>query len=380
MEREKALESIREYFEENKKTLFLRFQEIFEEHTPQMMEQIYESIQKLNWNHPIQILQFQIKRVDLYQGQSLLSVCGYDKRWYLDEAYEEDKIMTTYLFEPFAQLQKEMLQESRKYLGSVSIYDIKNIVNEFFQECFKNQIEAVRGYFENFDQWLKAQGLEMKAPYHLIWGDSILNGATLYYEDKPGKTGEQIQKEIERDREEEKEIHLHNSWNESNLEKLAFEQEKFLFLNVKRAQSTEVDFKHCMVGRASFHRSEFQWCSMEKSQWYSCDFRQIKGYQLDFTNAQILTSSFENCWLRKGKFDGATLENVVFKDATLQECSFKNARMKNVDLRAVELTGADFSGAVLEQVYINEKDAPYLELTSEQEKNVYVIGESNEVF
>ena len=373
MDRKIALEKLKEGFEEEKPLLQQKFSECLREREQEFITALYEGIKQLNWEYPIRVLQFQLMRSDIYQGHSYITVCGYNADWYLDEERTQYQIPADYLYQPFQELEERMKKEISVYLGAVTEYDIKNLVCEYFLECFIDMADKMLDNFYLFDEWAEENQISFTVPYRIVWGEYRGRAQRIFYLDKAGKTTEVIKKELEDNKE--KEAYLFSSWVESNLADITLKQQTFAHLNMKKSRLSQVKFMEVMFARAIFKNSFMEWCSFKKSILNGCNFNEVQAYQLDFCEAQISNCSFEKVKLRKGKFDGAVLTDVVFTEGSLSECSFRNARLCRVDLRTENLSNIDFTGAELEQVYIHAKNFDEIALTPEQEQHVYILKE-----
>ena len=370
MERELALEKLREKFELKKEFVERRYIEILRAEQQQLVEELLEAVLKLKKYYPIRVLQFQIMRTDLYQQKYQIEVCGYNKKWYLDEERTTAYVDVTYLFEPFQKLKMELEEESSVYMGAVSSYDINNLVNEFFITCFNRSATQMRESFFLFDEWLLQNQRTYRKPYRVLWGEYRGRTDILYLQDEYGKEAKDLLKVCEHDK---KEGHQFICFVQSNLKDMKLEKEKFAYLNMKKSNMQEVEFDNCQFGESMFQESVMDWCSYANSTFYGCNFSNINGYQIAFPNAVITNSSFEGMKLRRGNFQGAKLVAVDFSKSNLNECNFRNTTLSMVDLRADNLEGIDLTDAKLEEVYIHEKDMELLHLTEEQKEHVYIL-------
>lgn len=373
MDRRIALEKIKEQFEEEKPRLKQKFLKNVSEREQELVAALFEGIKKLNTDYPIRVLQFQMMRGDIYQAHSPITVCGYNADWYLDEERTEYQIAADYLYEPFEELEEKMKKEISVYMGSVTIYDIKNLVCEYFLECFTDMADKIQEKFYLFDEWAKEEGIAFEIPYRILWGEYRGRTKTIFYQGKIGKGKEEIQRELKESKE--KEAHLFSSWVKSQVTDLILEQENFAHLNMKSSSLSQVVFRKCMFARAMFQKSVMEWCSFEKSILNGCNFSNLQAYQLDFSHAQISNCSFEENKLRKGKFDEAELTDVAFTEGSLSECSFRNAKLCRVDFRTKNLENIDFTGAEFQDVYVHVQNVDEIKLTPEQMKQVYVLEE-----
>lgn len=370
MERELALEKLRELLEEKKEVTQRRYRELLKRAQKQLVEELLEAVLKLKKYYPIRVLQFQLMRTDLYQQKYQIEVCGYNKNWYLDTQRTTAYVDIAYLFQPFQQLKEMLKEESNRYMGAVSSYDINNLVNEFFITCFNRSATQIREDFFLFDEWLALNQRAYRKPYRVLWGEYRGKTDILYLQDELGKESKDFIKVCEHDK---KEGHQFVCFVQSNLKDMKLEKEKFAYLNMKKSNMQEVEFDNCQFGESMFQDSVMDWCSYEDSVFYGCNFSRIEGYQISFLNANIVNSSFEGMKLRKGNFEGAKLTAVDFSESNLAECNFKNATLSMVDLRAEHLEGIDLTDAKLEEVYIHEKDMELLHLSEEQKEHVYVL-------
>lgn len=373
MERNLALEKLGELFALHKDKTEHRYRQIFEQHQEQLVQDLLAAVLELKKYYPIRVLQFQIMRTDLYQKKYRIEVCGYNKKWYLDEERTTAYVDIEFLFEPFKELEKVLSQDYLKYMGAVSQYDIDNIVNEFFLSCYNRSASSIRKDFLLFDEWLLQNKKSYRKPYRVMWGDYKGRADILFYQDKIGKSNEELLKACEEDK---KEGHQLFSFVGSDLKKIRLEKEKFAYLNMKKSTLEEVIFEKCDFGESLFMESIMDWCTYADNRMYGCNFSNVKGYQLDFHGASITNTVFTGMELRKGNFCGAELVGIDFQDCKLEECNFQNATLTMVDLRAKTLEGIDLTGAKLEQVYIYEKDIETLQLTEEQKSHVYVLEET----
>ena len=371
VERNTALEEIDKLFAMHKDDIERKYIRIFDENQEKLVNELLSAILSLKKYYPVRFLQFQIMRTDLYQNKYQIQVCGYNKKWFLDDERTVAYVDIEFLFEPFKELSEILSSDILKYMGAVSKYDIDNIVNEFFILSYNKSSSLIRKDFVAFDEWLAANNKSYRKPYRVLWGDYRGNCETLFYQDVLGKDSKIFVKECKDDK---KEGHLFFSFTKCNLEKEKFSQEKFAYLNMKGSRMKEIIFDKCDFGESNFRETVMEWCSYAGNRIYGCNFSKVKGYQLDFEDAFISNSTFEEIELRKGNFSGARLIGVDFKDCNLEECCFKNATLSMVDLRAKNLEGIDLTGAKLEQVYIEEKDIKVLNLTQEQEQQVFVLS------
>lgn len=375
MDRNTALEKLAERFAEEKERLSQAFEAHVTEHYEELIKKLYAGIRKLDTQHPIRVIQFQIMRADLYQGKCCIRVCGYDENWYMDEKRCEYDLEMPEWYVPFQKVIDQLDKESYVYMGAVTIYDIRNLVCEHFIACFLKAAMQIRQEFLLFDEWAKQNGLQYQPPYRVVWG--VYRGAaeTLFCMECTGKSADDLKAECERDAKRGRQAHLHKSFVGSKVENAKFSGENFAYLNMKNSHMSRVSLENCMFGQAMFLHAVMEWCSFAQATLYGCNFNEVEGYQLDCRNASITNSCFEKAKLRKGKFDGATLTDITFADAVLEECSFQNAKLYRVDLRAATLSGIDFTGAKLEDVYIHANDVEHLQLTEEQAEHVYVLKE-----
>ncbi len=372
MDRKQALTKLEQMFLQEKSELMTKFEALVKQHHNELVEQIYEGILALAQTHPVEILQIQLMRADIYQGKCKFIVCGYDKSWYLDEKRTESFMEADFLYEPFLDLIEKMTKQISIYMGAVTIYDIKNLICEYFIELFQGLSNRFRKDFMLFDEWALANQLQLRRPYGLVWGVFKEKVDLLLYVDRTKKGGKELYSECDADRKQGKELHYCYSFIESEIEEVALQREKFVFLNMKNSTLKNTTFETCIFGQCMFQNSKMDWIEYKGSTLYGCNLNQIRGYQLNFQEAEVQNCSFEQLYLRKGNFNNATLTDVVFTDGILEECSFQNARLKNVDLRIASLEGVDFTGAELENVYINPNLIEQIELTREQSEGVYV--------
>ncbi len=373
MDRRLALERIEEIFTLHKDRVERKYRQILEQHQEQLVKDLLAAVLTLKKYYPIRILQFQIMRTDLYQKKYRIEVCGYNKKWYLDEERTTAYVDIEFLFEPFKELAAVLEEDLLKYMGAVSQYDIDNIVNEFFISCYNRSATGIRKDFLLFDEWLIQHKKSYRKPYRVMWGDYRGRADVLFCQDKPGKTSDELCTACEEDK---KDGHLFFSFVDSDLKDITLTEERFAYLNMKRSKLKKVNFEKCEFGECLFMESIMDWCSYADNCFYGCNFNNVKGYQLEFAGASIRNSVFTGMELRKGNFQRAELVAVDFKDCSLEECSFRDATLSMVDLRAEKLEGIDLTGARLEQVYIYEKDMEVLGLTDEQKKHVYVLTET----
>lgn len=373
MDRALALEKLKGTFELKKDNTQRQYELILQKHKVQLTQKLLEAVLQLRKHYPIRVLQFQLMRTDLYQDKYRIEVCGYNKNWYLDEERTTAYVDIAYLFMPFQKLKQELEQGISVYMGAVSLYDINNMVNEFFISCFNHSAMQMREGFYLFDEWLLSNSRTYRKPYRVMWGEYRGRVDVLYLQDEYGKEAQDLIKVCEHDK---KAGHQFLSSVHSNLKDMRLKGEKFAYLNVKKSSMQYVEFEHCQFGESMFQESVMDWCSYNGSTFYGCNFSRIKGYQLGFANTVITNSSFEGINLRRGNFQGARLVAVDFGKSNLSECNFRNTTLSMVDLRAESLEGIDLTDARMEEVYINEKDMELLHLTEQQKENVYVLKEA----
>lgn len=371
MDRSTALNKLRERYDEDKERNEQSFHQYITEHYDELIEKLYEGIRHLDTDYPIHIVQFQLMRSDIYHGNSRIRICGYDENWYMDEKRTEYDIDAEGLFQAFQDTIDRLNQEISVYMGSVTIYDIRNLVCEHFIDCFCKEAMLIRQGFLAFDEWADRNHVTLQAPYRIVWGVYRKTAETLFNMDRPGKGTTQLEQECKKN-------NLFLSFAESRLENLDISKENFAYFNVKNSYMSHMGFEECVFGEAMFKKTQIEWSSFVKSTFYGCNFNEAYGYQLDFSGASITNSCFDMGKIRKGRFDGAVLTDVTFTESILEECSFKNCRLCRVDLRAESLSGIDFEGAILEEVYIHMKDVDELELTKEQREHVYVLKEETD--
>lgn len=379
MDRKQALEKLEKTFEEEKQRTRQEYEEILTSSWEQIATLLYEGISRLDKEYPIQILQFQIMRADLYQNRCQITVCGYDKDWYLDEKRTDSKVDIRFLYEPFLRLQERMEATISVYMGAVTMYDIQNMVCEFFIECFRKIADLARGTFYAFDEWAEKEGFHLPVPFRIVWGAYRDMVETIFYMDFTGKTEVDLEKECEEENKRGRIAHFHRAFVESTITNFHKAEEKFAFLTMKRSVIEQTSFTKCMFAGCNFEASKMNWCSFEGSSLAGCNFSKTEGYQINFKDTDIQNCMIEDIKLRKADFTGAKLKDVTFTQGMLEECSFRNAVLYNVDLRLQVCTGVDFTGAKLDNVYILEKDVDNVVLSEEQKEHVFVISDEEGV-
>ncbi len=375
MDRKVALIQLQERVEEAKPLLKQKFTKLVEEHYEELVEELYQGIRKLDEQYPIRVVQFQLMRSDIYSGKCNIRVCGYNENWYLDENRTEAEVAAEYLYEPFQELINKLSVEISVYMGSVTEYDIRNLVCEFFMQCFCEIAVIIRQRFLVFDEWALENKITWKLPYRIVWGEYCGKAETLFYLDNYGKKTEDFRKECMDENVERKEANLFKSFVQSEIKEIQVQNENFAFLNLKDSCLSQVSFMGCTFGQAMFRKSVMEWCSYETSRLYGCNFNETEQYQTNYCDARLINCCMEEAKIRKAKFDNALLEDISFWGTALEECSFRNAKMKRVDLRACNIQGIDLTDAELEQVYVQEKDIEALHLSPEQSHHVYVLKE-----
>lgn len=375
MDREKALEALEQTFQQEKIVADQEFSAVLENQGEHLKTLLYEGIKGLDRNYPVQVLQFQIMRANLYQNRCQITVCGYDKSWYQDENATRREVDADFLFEPFLRLKERLAETLSVYMGAVTLYDIRNLICEAFLQKFVTMSGKVREFFYLFDEWAKAEGLEFAMPYRIVWGPYREQTETIFAMDRTGKNGADLQKECEEEEQRKRPAHFYRSFVQSTIKEFHRESDQFAFLNMKQSELELTSFINCTFVSSMFQNSKMSWCSFEGGGLFGSNLNGVCGYQMNFRNAKIENSGMEGIRLRKADFAGAKLNGVTFTGGMLEECSFKDAMLSNVDLRAKTLTGIDFTGAVLDKVYIDPKDMESLVFTSEQMEHVLVVTE-----
>lgn len=378
MDRKSALIKLEELFMEERKRTGEEFEALAAASGEALRDLLFEGIRSLDHEYPVQVLQFQVMRSDLYQDRCRIMVCGYDKGWYQDPGPVEGFAEADFLYQPFLELIRRLNDQIGVFMGAVSVYDVRNLVCEYFMECYKGLAGRARSWFFLFDEWAKEEGFHFPVPFRVVWGPYRGETEMIFHMDRTGKSHAEFLEELEEDKKRNREMHFYFSFVQSSQNGLQCGKEGFAFLTMKQSSFVHTQFKECKFASPDFQDSVMDWCSFEGSSLFGSNFSRGRGYQVNFGGTDIRNSTFEKIHLRKGDFTGAKLNGVAFTDGILEECSFRDASLTDVDLRAVSLEGIDFTGAVLERVYIWEKDAADLKVTEKQAEQVLVVAERAE--
>lgn len=380
MERTKALEKLNQEFELLKEDLKHQYYKAFEKNFEELVKKIYEKLPEVLRQKETQILQFQIRRIDLHNNVCNLEIVAYAHDWYLDQDRCQCMVAVDELWIPFRELIAKMEKNISIYMGSVSTYDLKNICIDYFLECFVDSSDLVREKFDEFDEWLLENKLSMVVPYSLVWGINKGENRTLFYQDVYEKDVKKLLERISDDEKKKKIAHFFVSSCKSNLEDEKIEKQAFLHSCFKESRFKNITFNHCTFGRTTFKKSKFEWSGFGGNRMVGCNFRNIDAYQLDFGDADFDLVTFENSELHRVCFEDAKLSRAVFDGSNLKYVSFKNAKLDGVSFRGANLEEIDFTGAEFSNVYVNVKDVARLKLTEEQRENMFVLEEDlNEV-
>lgn len=378
MDRKNALIKLEQQFMEERGQTKEELEALFADSEELLRDLLFDKIRSLDHNYPVQVLQLQVLRADLYQDRCCIMICGYDKRWYQDPRPAEAFAEADFLYEPFRKLIRRLNDQLDVYLGAVSAYDVRNLACEYFIECFAGLAGKARSWFFLFDEWAGEEGFRFPVPYRVVWGPYRGKTEMIFHMDRSGKSHGDFLEERKEDEKRNRDMHFYFSFSESRHQGLRCKHEGFAFLNIKQSKFTDTAFLDCKFASPAFQDSVMDWCSFEGSSLYGSNFSRVRGYQVNFGRTDIRNSTFERISLRKGDFTGARLNGVAFTDGVLEECSFRDASLTDVDLRAASLEGIDFTGAVLERVYIREKAAESLLMTDEQAEHVLVVTERAE--
>ncbi len=311
-----------------------------------------KDFQKIKEDYKIAVFQFEFLRVDVLNENYKICIHGYDRMWYLDENSIVEYLDLKFLYEPFIELKEKLIKEKKIYIGKVNNYDVQEIIMNLAYQCYENLKENIRNIFWDCDEeeYMKSDSIEDF--YTIRWSDYHGKSEIVFAMDNKEKTKVDILKLKKEDKE--KLPFVYTVWKNSLIEDSNLANENLLFINFKGSTLKRIDFSKSEIVRSQFKDSKIN----------NCEFKEANLVGTSFKNSDIEYTNFNKSNCIATDFQNTNLKDVDFENADLKGSKFINAKFHNVD----------FKDANLEDAIFNEKDIPFIHLTSEQLQAIYICG------
>ncbi|OGG95164.1 MAG: hypothetical protein A2527_08305 [Candidatus Lambdaproteobacteria bacterium RIFOXYD2_FULL_50_16] len=114
----------------------------------------------------------------------------------------------------------------------------------------------------------------------------------------------------------------------------------------------EADFSKANLTGTSFHGSNLEGAKIENAIINGTDFTKANLAGIDFSGAVIESATFKGAILVKPKFNSAQINRINFDGFDFTKASFRGAWIRHTSFIETNLTQADFSFALLEDVLL----------------------------
>lgn len=312
-----------------------------------------EHNQEINKDYRLSVFQFELLRINILDESYKIFIHGYNSLWYLDDNSIYEYVDLKFLFEPFIELKKKLIQEKKIYIGKVNNYDIEQIIFEITVKFFNSMSESVRVWLWDLDEKEWINNPIVNNFYIVKWSEYLADSETVFAMDSKEKT---INDLLElKNKPKDNGPFVYTVWKNSNLEGGKFEEDNMLFINFKGSNLKRMDFLKTNMLRAQLKSSTI----------YRCKFQEVILSGAIFQDSNITDCDFENSDLRSADFTNACLNNICFKNTNLQDAYFVGTEFKNIHLDEAIVDGAIFKA----------EDIPFLHLTSNQLQTIFIEGE-----
>ena len=338
---------------------------------------LIDSIKKLNQkailnrkvieNYSLGVLQFELLRSNILNESYKIHLHGYNSLWYLDNNSIYEEIDLKFLFKPFENLKKELIEKSKIYIGKINIYDIQKIIFDAVSDSYMGMSKVVREYLWDLDEEKWINEMLLSDFYIIKWSEYKGKGETVFAMDMRKKTKEDLE-----NMKKEKKSFIYSVWRNSCLENADLSKENLLFINFKESKLQNIDFSKSSIISGEFKNSRIVKCSFEGAE--------VVGTAL--SESEINECKFKDCNLRSSDFNTSILNDVDFSNSDMSISNFVNSKLNNVSFKGCTLLNSDFTNAVFENVSFQDadlkdsifsrKDIPFLHLSPEQLQDVFI--------
>ena len=305
MEREELLLQ----FREEKKQMIENYQMLFSknllEQAEKLGELVIENLKLLNQKvkeqkkEPLMFLYFALLKVDVIQKKYQILVQAQDFRWYFDDKAIEFYVPIDFLFESFQTLWEQLYIQSKKYVGKVSVYDVREIMFEELKKCQSSIAHVLRYLLRNVEkeEWF----LEIfRTDYYVIrWGEYRDEAEILLRVDKKKKDQKEWEKELKNSMTQ-KENMVFSYWYQMELQGVHCEEVEMEFMTLEDCELKEVVFYKVNLSQASFLNSHF----------INCKFLECELVDASFSGSSFQDTCFEKCELTNTIFSSGQVNGL----------------------------------------------------------------------
>lgn len=338
---------------------------------------LIDSIKKLNEkaiknrevieNYSIGVLQFEFLRSNLLNDNFKIHLHGYNNLWYLDEHSIYEEIDLKFIFSPFIDLKKELIEKSKIYLGKINIYDIQKIIFDAAFNSYMEISQTVREYLWDLDEEEWIQDILFSDFYIIKWGEYKGNSETVFAMDSREKKAEDIEK-----LKKEKKSFIYSVWRKSTLENIDLSKEDLLFINFKESSLKNSDFSESNIISGELKDTKIQSCDFSKAKVIGTTLAKSIIKESDFKDCDLRSSDFNNTMIEEVEFDNSDLSIGNFVNSNLYKVSFKNCNLSNADFSKAQFEEVNFQGADLSNTIFSREDIPFLHLSPEQLQDILI--------
>ncbi len=311
MERQEAVECFtREaepVLEEGKKLFYRELQEKTEQLSAVICDAIHEiRLETVRLEkEKMMFLHFSLLRAGLEKGEYQILAQAMDARWYLDTEPAEVGFSLDFLFPMWADIRRELMENSRKYRGKVNRYDVQNLVASAVMDCNLMLAQVLRFIFRDVEENPDFAEIEKSDTWAVYWGE--------------------------------------------------YRDHTELVAHVNREKKEQIDWDRAL------RQTKNEETGMVFGYWYQADLKNsdCKGKLLYFI-------VFEDCTLENMCFDDAVLTGARFLGCRIKNCSFRNAVIHQADFSGCIWEENDFEGADMLHSVFAEEELPFIHLKPEQ--------------
>lgn len=261
----------------------------------------------------IMFLYFSLLKVDIIQKNYQIFVQAQDFRWYFDDKPIEFYFPIDFLLEPFQTLWDKLYIESKKYVGKVSIYDVRQIMWEELEKYQSSIAHVLRYLLKNIEREEWFSGIFDKNYYAIRWGEYRDEAEILLRVDRKKKDQKEWEKE-QKNSKTKKENMVFSYWYETKIQN-------------SRCEELEMEF-----------------ITLE-----SCELKEVIFYKVNLSNANFISSHFINCKFIECSLEDASFASSVLKDTVFENCGLKNAVFSREEAEHLGLTQEELAMILVQE-------------------------------
>lgn len=302
-------------------------------------------------------------RTDLIRGIYRCPLVLYDKNWYFRKGTKVGELQLGELFHLYASLWDKLRQQSKRYVGHVTMPEVDALMQEMvtpFYLYLKELVLYAMGEATDTEAYLT---MEKEENFQIRTGEYVEPG-DLVYQEQPKKDEENIRKRLEETTDE---AYLFKDFKGLDLSHLTLMNRDFRYSDFRNGLLDKSNFNLSLLIGSCFRNSSMAETSFAGSMFHNADFTGADLQHADFSfGVSYHGKSQADAWKTAG-YTGSS-----FCNSNLNGASFFGGVYMGADFRGAELTGCNFTDAVLYESIFTEKQAKEANLSSEQLEQIHL--------